>query len=77
MVAISSQTPDHSLSTVEKNACVPGALGYRQHSGSRLRVAFDLEDEVQRLSVDFFGNDLTRDDGGDDVSGWTLPLPTT
>lgn len=40
-------------------------------------MAFDLEDEVQRLSVDLFGNDLTRDSGSGDVSGWTLPLPTT
>lgn len=76
LVAISPQTPDHSLSTVEKNELEFPVLSDVGSAVARAYgLAFDLDDEMQRLYVDFFGNDLARYNGVGDVSGWTLPLP--
>ncbi|WP_293372353.1 peroxiredoxin-like family protein [Nevskia sp.] len=78
LVAISPQTPDHSLSTVEKNALAfPVLSDVGSNVARAYGLAFDLDDEMQRLYSDFFGNDLSRYNGSGAISGWTLPLPAT
>lgn len=78
LVAISPQTPDHSLSTAEKNALAFPVLSDLGSAVARAYgLAFDLDAPMQRLYADFFGNDLARYNGSDTDSGWTLPLPAT
>lgn len=78
VVAISPQTPDSSLSTVEKNALAFPVLSDVGSAVARAYgLAFDLDAEMQSLYADFFGNDLSDYNGTDTVSGWTLPLPGT
>lgn len=78
LIAISPQTPDHSLSTAEKNALAFPVLSDLGSAVARAYgLAFDLDEPMQRLYADFFGNDLARYNGSDTDSGWTLPLPAT
>lgn len=78
LVAISPQTPDHSLSTAEKNALeFPVLSDVGSHVARAYGLAFDLDADMQHLYADFFGNDLAQYNGTETVSGWTLPVPAT
>ncbi len=78
LVAISPQTPDNTLSTVEKNELAFPVLSDVGSAVARAYgLAFDLDAQMQSLYADFFGNDLAQYNGADAVSGWTLPLPGT
>lgn len=78
LVAISPQTPDNSLSTVEKNQLAFPVLADVGSAVARAYgLAFDLDAEMQGLYASFFGNDLQQYNGNERVSGWTLPLPGT
>jgi peroxiredoxin len=74
LIAISPQTPDASLSTVEKNQ-----LGFDVLSdvGSTVaqayNIAFELSDELKRLYTQF-GHALPDSNGTPD---WQLPIPAT
>lgn len=78
LLAVSPQTPDNSLSTAEKNALAFPVLSDLGSAVARAYgLAFDLDDAMQHLYADFFGNDLAQYNGSGMVSGWTLPLPAT
>lgn len=74
LIAVSPQTPDASLSTVEKNQ-----LGFDVLSdvGSKVaqayKIAFELPEELKQLYTQF-GHALPDVNG---TSDWQLPIPTT
>jgi peroxiredoxin len=74
LVAISPETPDHSLSTVEKNALTFDVLS---DSGNRVAqsygIAYALSRELREL-YSKFGHPLPNINGDD---SWTLPIPAT
>ncbi|MCY1167453.1 peroxiredoxin-like family protein [Sphingomonas echinoides] len=74
LIAISSQTPDQSLSTAEKNEL---AFPVLSDTGSRIArtfgVAFDLAEELRPIYASF--GQALPDRNGDD--SWVLPLPAT
>ena len=75
IVAVSPQTPDHSLATAELDA-----LEYPVLSDVGLNVArayglsFDLPAELVELYRAQWGNDLVKWNG---EGGWSLPIPAT
>ena len=74
LVAISPQTPDHSLSMAEKNELefvVLSDVGMRVIERYGLRYEVDAE---TRELLETVGNDLTAYNGG---HGWVLPAPAT
>jgi peroxiredoxin len=74
IVAISSQTPDQSLSTAEKNGITFPVLS---DVGSSTATAFGIASEVAEESRPIylqFGHALP-DKNGDE--SWTLPIPAT
>lgn len=74
LVAISPQTPDHSLSTAEKNALTfPVLSDAGGDVSARFGLRFELPAELQRIYT-AFGNDLPRING---EAGWHLPVPAT
>lgn len=78
LLAVSPQTPDNSLSTAEKNELAFPVLSDLGSAVARAYgLAFDLDDAMQHLYADFFGNDLAQYNGSGAVGGWTLPLPAT
>jgi peroxiredoxin len=74
LIAISPETPDHSLSTAEKNALTFDVLSDR---GNRVAqsygIVYPLSGELRELYTKF-GHPLP-DTNGDD--SWTLPIPAT
>ena len=74
LVAISPQTPDHSLSMAEKNE-----LGYRVLSDvganviDRYGLRFEVDEQLRALS-ESVGNDIGAHNG---PGGWTLPAAST
>jgi peroxiredoxin len=73
LIAISPESPDHSLSTKEKNALafsiVTDAAG---KVAGDYRLAFQLSPELKAIYTSR-GRDLAEWNGGD----WTLPVPGT
>jgi peroxiredoxin len=74
LIAISPQTPDNSLSTVEKNA-----LAFEVLSDSSLVAAraFGIEFDMPKELVDLYtsvGHDLAKTN---DNGRWALPVPAT
>jgi peroxiredoxin len=75
LIAISPQTPDNSLSTVEKNELAYPVLSDVGLSVARAYgVAFDLPDELVQLYQRQWNNDLVKWNG---EGGWSLPIPAT
>jgi peroxiredoxin len=73
LVAVSPESPDHSLSTKEKNALAFSVLSDRGGATARAyRLAFQLSPELKAL-YQSRGRDLAEWNGGD----WTLPVPGT
>ncbi len=74
LVAISPQTPDHSLSTTEKNnLAFPVLSDSDLKAANGFRIAFTLPPEL----VDLYGsvgNNLPELNGNDQ---WVLPIPAT
>ncbi len=74
LVAISRQTPDESLSTVEKNELTFAVLSDAGSATAKAYgIAFDLADELRPIYARF-GHALP-DKNGDD--SWVLPIPAT
>lgn len=74
LVAVSPQTPDHSLSTAEKNALTfPVLSDLGSKTAKAFGVAFDLDKNLQTLYARF-GHALPEVNGD---GGWTLPIPAT
>lgn len=75
LVAVSPQTPDNSLSTVEKNdLAYPVLSDVGLHVARAYGVAFDLPPELVELYQRQWNNDLVRWNG---EGGWSLPIPAT
>ncbi len=74
LIAISPQTPDESLSTVEKNQLSFDVLS---DVGSKVaqayQLAFTLPDELKQLYTQF-GHPLPKFNG---TADWQLPIPAT
>jgi peroxiredoxin len=74
LIAISSQTPEASLSTAEKNQLSFDVLS---DVGSKVaqayNIAFELPDELKQLYTQF-GHALPDSNG---TSDWQLPIPAT
>jgi peroxiredoxin len=74
LVAISPQTPDHSLSMTEKNK-----LGFRVLSDvganviDRYGLRFEVDEQLRTLT-ESVGNDIGAHNG---TGGWTLPAAST
>jgi len=74
LVAISSQTPDESLSTAEKNELVfPVLSDVGSATAKAFGIAFDLAEELRPIYARF-GHALP-DKNGDE--SWVLPIPAT
>jgi peroxiredoxin len=74
LVAISPQTPDHSLSTAEKNELAFPVLSDSQLlAAEAFGVAFTLSPELVEL-YSSVGNDLPMINGN---GRWVLPMPAT
>jgi peroxiredoxin len=75
LVAISPQTPDHSLSATEKNKLSFDVLSdVHQEVIAAYRVQFTVPADLKDLHLDVFHNDLAihTADGS-----WDLPIPAT
>jgi peroxiredoxin len=74
LVAVSPQTPDHSLSMVEKNS-----LGFRVLSDvgadviDRYGLRYEIDEQTRAL-MEAVGNDIGEHNG---PGGWTLPAAST
>jgi len=75
LIAISPQSPDHSLSVAEKNELTFEVLSdVRQEAIRAFRVQFTIPADLQDLHRNVFHNDLsTRTADG----SWDLPVPAT
>ena len=75
LIAISPQSPDHSLSATEKNELSFDVLSdVHQEAIRAFRVQFTVPAELQDLHRNVFHNDLsTRTADG----SWDLPVPAT
>jgi peroxiredoxin len=74
LVAVSPQTPDNSLTTVEKNTLAYPVLSDSSLAASEaFGIAFTLHPELVDLYTTF-GNDLPELNGN---GKWILPLPAT
>jgi peroxiredoxin len=74
LVAISSQTPDESLSTAEKNELAfPVLSDIRSTTAKSYGIAFDLAEELRPIYARF-GHALPAKNGDD---SWVLPIPAT
>jgi peroxiredoxin len=75
LIAVSPQTPDNSLSTVERNELAyPVLSDVGLHVARAYGVAFDLPTELVELYQRQWNNDLVKWNGED---GWSLPIPAT
>jgi peroxiredoxin len=74
LVAISPQTPDHSLSTVEKKDLTFSVLSDVGNTVARAyRIVFTLEESIRPLYTTI-GSDLPTFNGD---ASWELPMPAT
>jgi len=74
LVALSPQTPDESLSTVEKNELAFPVLSDIESKTARaFGIAFELAEELRPVYTQF--NHALPDKNGD--ASWTLPIPAT
>jgi peroxiredoxin len=74
LVAISSQTPDQSLSTAEKNGITfPVLSDVGSSTATAFGIAFEVAEELRPQYVQS-GHALPDKNGGE---SWTLPIPAT
>lgn len=74
LVAVSPQTPDHSLSTKEKNELAFPVLSDEENVVAKeLGLVFQLPEPLQEV-YDGFGLDLPKHNGNND---YELPMPAT
>jgi peroxiredoxin len=74
LIAISPQTPDSSLSTVEKNQLSFDVLSDVGSSVAQAyTIAFELPDDLKRLYTQL-GHALPNSNG---IADWQLPIPAT
>ena len=75
VIAISPQTPDHSLSTAEKNELTFSVLSDVGLNVSRaFGIAFKLPTELVEVYKNQWNTDLVQWNG---EGGWSLPIPAT
>jgi peroxiredoxin len=75
LVAISPQTPDYSLSTVEKNELRFEVLSDERNQVARsFRLVFSLAEELRSIYQKAGGIDLSIYNGD---PSWELPIPGT
>jgi peroxiredoxin len=75
LIAVSPQTPEHSLSTAERNELAyPVLSDVGLHVARAYGVAFDLPTELVELYQRQWNNDLVKWNG---EGGWSLPIPAT
>jgi peroxiredoxin len=75
LIAISPQTPDHSLSMAEKAELEFDVLSDADQRVIRdYRLQFELPDDLQAIHLDVFGLDLRLQTAD---ASWTLPVPAT
>jgi peroxiredoxin len=75
LVAVSPQTPDHSIGMAEKNELTYPVLSDVGLNVARAYgVAFDLPPELVELYQRQWNNDLVKWNG---EGGWSLPIPAT
>lgn len=76
LLAVSPQTPDNSLSTMEKNDLnYPVLSDVGLHVARAYGLAFDLPPELVELYQRQWNNDLVKWNGAG--GGWSLPIPAT
>jgi peroxiredoxin len=74
LVAISPQTPDNSLSTIEKKQLAfPVVSDVGNRVARQYGLVYKLSDALQRLQTGF-GNPIPKFNGDD---SWELPMPGT
>ncbi len=74
LVAVSPEKPDHSLSTIEKNALAfPVLTDSENRLAKALGIAFELPSGLRQL-FEGFGINLPELNAG---TGWALPIPAT
>jgi peroxiredoxin len=75
LVAISPQSPDHSLSLAERHGLQFSVLSDPgQETIGAYRLRYTLPPDNQELFVTVFGNDLRRQNAD---GTWNLPVPGT
>jgi peroxiredoxin len=75
VIAISPQSPDHSLSVTEKNALAFDVLSDVDQSVIRAyRLQFTVPADMKDLYLNTFHNDLTSQTA---AGSWQLPIPAT
>lgn len=74
-MAISPQTPDHSLSAAEKNELTFDVLSdVHQEVIAAYRVQFTVPADLKDLHLEVFHNDLSTHTAD---GSWDLPIPAT
>jgi peroxiredoxin len=75
LIAISPQSPDHSLSVTEKAGLAFDVLSdSRQEVIAAYRVQFTVPADLKDLHLNVFGNDLSAHSAD---GSWDLPIPAT
>lgn len=75
LIAISPQSPDHSLSVTEKAGLSFDVLSdTRQQVIAAYRVQFTVSADIKDLHLNVFGNDLSAHTAD---GSWDLPIPAT
>jgi len=75
VIAINPQSPDHSLSTVEKNALAVDVLSDVDQAVIRsYRLVYTIPADMRELYLSEFHNDLARRTAD---GSWNLPIPAT
>jgi peroxiredoxin len=75
LMAISPQTPDHSLSATEKNELTFDVLSdVHQEVIAAYRVQFTVPADLKDLHLEVFHNDLSTHTAD---GSWDLPIPAT
>jgi peroxiredoxin len=75
LIAISPQTPDHSLSATEKNELTFDVLSdVHQEVIAAYRVQFTVPADLKDLHLEVFHNDLSTHTAD---GSWDLPIPAT
>lgn len=74
LVAVSPETPDHSLTTAEKHALGFDVLSDEGNAvARRFGLVFEIDDDIKPI-YENFGIDLERQNGD---GSWQLPIPAT
>ena len=75
LIAISPQSPDHSLSVTEKAGLTFDVLSdARQEVIAAYRVQFTVPADIKDLHLNVFGNDPSSQTAD---GSWNLPIPAT